>query len=197
MAVWCVAGGVEGPADGRDLAVHHPRGGHHVGAGVGLGHRHPGVTVEGGVVVDLAGGREQATVAVVGVLVEAEVGHHHQLVADLVADVVQGELGDAVGGPGLGALGVLAVGGRDAEEDDARDAEVGESPDLLAQRLSGVLDDPRHRWDGCRLGDTGPDEQGRHQVVDRQPGLGHQPAQGRRAPQPPQPPGGKAHSPRS
>ena len=44
--------------DGRDLAVHHPAGGDDVGAGVGLGHGGPGVELEGGVVVDLAVGRD-------------------------------------------------------------------------------------------------------------------------------------------
>ena len=43
--------------------------------GVGLGERDLGVALEGGVVVDLAARGEQAAVAVVGVLVEAQVGH--------------------------------------------------------------------------------------------------------------------------
>ena len=62
-----------------------PRRGDDVGAGVGLGHRDLGVALERGVVVDLAAVVEHAAVAVVGVLVEAEVGDEHQLVAELVA----------------------------------------------------------------------------------------------------------------
>ena len=65
-----------------DLPVHHPAGRHDVRPGVGLGHRGPGVEHDGGVVVDLAGGGQHAAVAVVGVLVEAAVGHDDDLVAD-------------------------------------------------------------------------------------------------------------------
>ena len=76
---------VEGSADRGDLAVHHPRWGAHVGPGVGLRDRGLAVDLEGGVVVDRALGGDQAAVAVVGVLVEAEVGHQHEVVAHLVA----------------------------------------------------------------------------------------------------------------
>ena len=90
-----------------DLAVHHPRRGDDVGARLGLGHRDPGVELEGGVVVDLAPVVEDAAVAVVGVLVEAEVGDEHDRVAELVAQVAQGHLHDAVGVPGPRPVGVL------------------------------------------------------------------------------------------
>ena len=82
--------------------------------------------------------------AVVGVLVEAQVGHDDQVVADLVLDVLEGSLGDALGRPRLGALGVLGVRLGNPEEDDAGDAQVSEGPDLLAQGLPGVLDHARH-----------------------------------------------------
>ena len=52
----------------------------------------------------VAVGAHDAAVAVVGVLVEAEVGHEHERVADLVAQVAQRHLHDAVGVPGAAAL---------------------------------------------------------------------------------------------
>ena len=71
-----------------------------------------GVALERRVVVDLAAGGEDAAVAVVGVLVEAVVGHQHERVADLVAQVAQRDLHDAVGGVGLRAARVLLARGR-------------------------------------------------------------------------------------
>ena len=68
-----------------DLAVHHPGRGDDVGPGLGLGHGHLGVALEGQVVVDVAPVVEDAAVAVVGVLVEAQVGDEHHGVAELVA----------------------------------------------------------------------------------------------------------------
>ena len=56
-----------------------------VGAGVGLRDRDARVALERRVVVDLAVGGEQPAVPVVGVLVEAVVGHQDERVADLVA----------------------------------------------------------------------------------------------------------------
>ena len=66
-----------------------------------------------------------------------------------------------------------------AEQDHAGHAEGGQLGDLLAQRLAGVLHDAGQRLDRLRLGDALPHEQRGDQVVDRQPGLGHHPAQGR------------------
>ena len=57
-----------------DLAVHHPARRDDVSAGTGLGHRGLGVDLERRVVVDVAALVEHAAVAVVGVLVDAEVG---------------------------------------------------------------------------------------------------------------------------
>ena len=161
-----MAGVVERGADGGDLAVHHPRRRHDVGAGVGLGHRGPGVEVDGGVVVDVAvGGRARRSGR--GRCTRRGRGRpcSDDVVADLVPQVAQRDLHDAVGVPGPGALGVLVL--RDAEQDDAGDAEVGQLGDLLAQRLAGVLHDAGQRRSAaarrCPRGRTA----GR-QVVDRQ-----------------------------
>ena len=118
------------------------------------------------------------------------------LVADVVAQVAQRDLHDAVGIPRPRALGVL--GGRHAEEDHGRARRApASSCDLLAQRLARVLHDAGQRRDRLRLVDALAHEQRRDQVVDPETGLGDQPAQGRRAAQPPQPALRARSSPRS
>ena len=102
--------------------------------------------------------------AVVGVLVEAVVGHEHERVADLVAQVAQRDLHHAVGVVGSRAAGVL--GGGDAEEDHRGHAEVGEGAHLLAEALLGVLHDAGHRRDRLGRVDALLHEQRRDQVVD-------------------------------
>jgi hypothetical protein len=69
-----VAAAIEGITDRRDLTVHHPRWRDHVGSGVGLRPGDPPVQLEGPVIVDVALVVQDAAVAVVGVLVQAEVG---------------------------------------------------------------------------------------------------------------------------
>ena len=93
--------------------------------------------------------------------------------------------------PRAGALGVL-VGGH-PEEDHAGDAEGGQLADLLAERLAGVLHDAGQAGDRLRLGDALAHEQRRHQVVDRDAGLGDEAAQRRGAAQPAQPALGEGH----
>ena len=73
---------VERGPDVADLAVHHPGEPEHRRAGGGLCQRHRGVALEGGVVVDRPVVGEHAAVPVVGELVEAEVGHDDEVVAD-------------------------------------------------------------------------------------------------------------------
>ena len=84
---------------------------------------------------------DDAAVAVVGVLVDAQVGDQHDVVADVAAQVGQGQLHDALGIEGAGADGVL--GARHAEQHDGAHAERGQLGDLLAQALAAVLDDAR------------------------------------------------------
>ena len=68
------AGVVQRGADGGDAAVHHVGRGDDVGAGLGVGDGGAGEQRQRGVVVDLAGRRDDAAVAVRGVLAEADVG---------------------------------------------------------------------------------------------------------------------------
>ena len=79
--------------------------------------------------------------AVVGVLVQAEVGDEGHLRPELVPQSAEGDLHDPVLCPRPAALGVLARG--DAEEHERRHAQAGQPAGLLDQRLDGVLDDPR------------------------------------------------------
>ena len=55
--------------------------------GIGLRDRDARVTVERRVVVDIARRSQQAAMTVVGVLVEAIIGHEHERIADFVAQV--------------------------------------------------------------------------------------------------------------
>ena len=151
----------------------------------GLGERGAGVDLQRGVVVDVAVLVEHAAVAVVGVLVDAQVGDQHDVVADVAAQVGEGELHDALGIEGAGADGVLAC--RDPEQHDGPHAERGQLGDLLAEALAAVLDDARQRHDRLRLGDALADEQRGDQVARAHRRLGDEVAEGRRAPEAPRP----------
>ena len=129
--------------------------------------------------------------AVVGVLVEAVVGHEHDRVAHLVAEVAQRGLDHAVGRVGAGAVGVLRRG--HAEEDHRGHAEVGERPHLLAQALLRVLHHPGHRHHRLGVGDALLHEQRRHEVVDGQPCLGDEATHRGRVAEPPHPALGERH----
>jgi hypothetical protein len=119
---------------------------------------------------------------VVGVLVEAVVGHEDQPVANLVPQIPDRDLDDAVGVIPARAASVLV--GRDPEEDHAGNPEVGQRPHLLPQALLGVLHHARHRRDRLGIVDPFLHEQRRDEVVHGEPGLGHHPPDGRRAPEP-------------
>ena len=107
-----MAGTVECSSDGTHLAVHHPAGCHHVGTGVGLRDRDAPVHLERRVVVDRrlrVAGRaiEHATVPVRGVLVDAQVGHQHDSIADVGSQVSQRQLHDSTRVERLRADGIL------------------------------------------------------------------------------------------
>ena len=75
----------------------------------------------------------------VGVLVDAQIGDQGDVVAEVAAQVGEGQLHDALRIGGAAAGGVLDS--RHAEQHDAADAGGGELGDLLAQALPAVLDD--------------------------------------------------------
>ena len=152
--------------------------------GLGLGQRDAPVQLDGRVVLDLAIGPEHPAMTVVGVLVEAEVGHQDELVADGVAQGPEGALDDAVGVVGLGPRGILRR--RHAEEDQAGDAERHQTLGLDDERVDGVLGLTGHGRDRCRLVDPLAHEERGNQVVHAQTCLGDQPAERRRATEPPQ-----------
>ena len=179
---WPVA--VERVADGADLAVHHPARGDDVGAGVGLGDARPGRRARGWRRCRPRRRRSSdAAVAVVGVLVEAEVGHEHESSPTSSRRSRSATCTMPSGSQASEPVGVLVR--RDAEQDHRR-ARRGRPARATSLRSDspGVLDDAGQRGDRLRLVDALPHEQRGDQVVDREAGLGHEPAQGRRAAQP-------------
>jgi hypothetical protein len=122
---------------------------------------------------------------VVGVLVEAEIGHDHGCVAEVAGQVPQRLLHDAGRVVGGGAAAVLD--GRDAEEHDPADARLRRLVRGLTQRVPGVLDDAGHRRDRLRLGYALLDEQREDELGRVQPGLRDHAPQRRRTPQPTRP----------
>ena len=137
---------VERVADRADLAVHHPRRRDHVGARTRPARSRSPRSARGW----RRCRRRRASVrrpqwpwSVYSSRQSSAIST--SVVADLVTQVAQRDLHDAVGGVGARAGGVL--GGRDTEQDHRGHAEVGERPHLLAQALLGVLHDARHR---CR-----------------------------------------------
>ena len=158
--------------------------------GLGLGQSDALVELERRVVEDLARRAEDAAVPVVGVLVEAEVGHEDELVTHRVAHGAQRDLHDALRVPRAAPLGVLAR--RDAEEDEPGHAQRDESFGLDDERVERVLHLTGHGRDRDRpFGSLAHEERG-DEVVDPETGLGHQPPQRRRAAQAAQPAHGKA-----
>ena len=141
------------------------------------------VALQRGVVVDLAGVGEQAAVAVVGVLVEAVVGHQDERVAHLVAQVAQRDLHHAVGGVGAASRGRPWWSGTPKRITAGTPRSASARTSL--RRLSWVccttpgIDDDRLRRVEPLL-----HEQRRDQVVDREPGFGHQPPHRGRAAEP-------------
>ncbi len=153
---------VEGLAHGADLAVHHAAEAEQVGSRLRLREPHGAVAVEGAVVVDHAIVVEDAAVAVVGELVEAQVGLDDERVADLLDRDARGDVEDAVGVARAGALGV--ADGRDAEQHHAADPRLGRLDERAAQAVERVLGDAGHGGDGRGLREALAHEHRQHQV---------------------------------
>ena len=122
---------------------------------------------------------DDPAVAVIGVLVDAQVGHEHDRVAELGAQVAQRDLHDAVGIGGAAADGVLLR--RHAEEDHRLHAELDQVAHLGAQRIEGVLHHAGERLDRVRLADALTDEQRGDEIVDTDVHVGDQVTQRRSA----------------
>src|SRR5439155_5147057 len=106
------------------------------------------------VIVNSARGIQHSAVAVVGELIEAGVGHQHGVIAEILGQIPQRDVEDAVLGNSDRAGGVLVLFARDAEQHQSADAgshRVGGRP---AQRVAGVLYHARHRGDITRLVDA-------------------------------------------
>ncbi len=134
-------------------------------------HRHLGVDLNGGVVVDRARRRQHAAVPMIGELIEADIGHDQAFVADLLAYGTDRGRQDAIGIEGSRAARILAF--RYAEQHDACEARVRGLDRRLAERVHGVLDDPGHGADRTRLMQTLGDEHGQDQLARLEGGLGH------------------------
>ena len=176
---------VEGGANCRHLTIHHPRGRHDVHAGLGLGDRNLGIAAQGGIVVDGPVGAQQAAVAVVGVLVEAEVGHELDLVAESLAQSAQRQLHDPVGVRSTRPGRIL--GRRHSEEDGRRHAHGDEFLDLDLDRGQIELGHPGQRRDRLRGIDSLPHEDRRDQVSGSEHRFGDESTQCGRAAQSTQP----------
>ena len=135
-------------------------------------------------------GPHDAAVAVRRVLAQAQVGDHEQLgVGGL--DGAGGELDDPLVVPG--ARAVLVLGGRQAEQQDARHAERGELARLLDRGVDREVVDPGERGDRLAAVLAGDDEERLDQVRDRQLGLAHEAPQQAGAAQPAQAGRGEGH----
>ena len=106
-------------------------------AGLGLGDGDLAVTHEGGVVVDLTAIVQDPAVPVVGVLVEAEIGYEDHLVTEVVAQLSERDLDDAVTVRCARSDRVLA--GWHPEQHERSDPERREPLCLEHQRSDGVL----------------------------------------------------------
>ena len=168
--------GVQSRTHRRDLAVHHAAEADDRGPRTGLRHRHLGVAGQGGVVVHHAGVGEHTAVAMVGELVQAQVGHDQRATGcgrDCGGD---GPVEDAVTVARLRS-GCVAVG-RDAEQHDATDPGTGRTVDRVRQRRQCVLHLSGHACDVTRLRERLGHEQRLHQGGRVESVLGHEPPHG-------------------
>ena len=171
---------VERLANRRDAAVHHVARGHDVGAGLGVAHRGAGQQLEAAVVVHVAVHHHPA-VAVRRVFAEADVRQQDE-VGEARPQRAQRLLNDPVVLPRTGCLLVLLR--RDAEEQDGADARRCEVLDYANEAAEVEARHARQLLVRERLGS---DEERHDELVEREPGLAHEPAQGSRTAEAPQP----------
>ena len=148
-------------------------------ARAGLRERHRRVPLEGGVVVDAPAVVEHAAVAVVGELVEAQVGLHDEPARGCLDGDAGRDVEDAVGVGGARAACVAHLG--HAEQHHAADAGGRGIRHRLRQALERVLHDARHRRDRHRGGHALAHEQRQHELRRVQAGLGRRAGAWRRS----------------
>ena len=101
---------------------------------------------------------------VVGELVQAGVGHQHRGIAEILGEVTQRHVEDAVGiGTGR-AESVLVLRARHSEQHQPADPGIDRSGGGAAQGVAGVLHHTRHRRDGSRFVNTVGNEHRQHQM---------------------------------
>ena len=121
---------------------------------------------------------DHAAVAVRGVLVQADVGHHDH-VRQLLLHPPHGLLDRGRVVPGLAALVVLPL--REAEEDDGPHSDLREIPDLRDRLVGREPEHAGQRPDLLAKVRAVPHEQRSDEAVRREPGLPHQRPEGRGA----------------
>ena len=177
---------VERGANGADHAVHHPAGGHDTGACLCVADRLPGQQLQRGVVVHVHSTRmivDDAAVTVIGVFAKADIGNDEQ-VRCCVLRGLHRLLHDAAVAVRIAALRILLS--RDAEENNASQAETGRLAGLFSYQIDRKLGLPRHRVDRLLDALSRPREKRKNQLrrIDRR--LAEQTADGRMIAQPPQ-----------
>jgi hypothetical protein len=137
------------------------------------------------VIIDRAGCSEYTAVSVIGVLVEADVGHDQAFVANLLTYRPDCGGQDARRIQRAGAARVLVH--RDAEQHDACQSGVRGLHCCFAQRVEGVLNHPGHGADRAWLSQPFSDKHGQDQLARLKAGLGHHRPHSCGRPEPPRP----------
>jgi hypothetical protein len=157
---------VEGLPNRRDAPVHHVARGDHVGTGIRVDERDAREHLERRVVVDVDHAVtprvENAAVAVVGVLVDTNVGHHD----DLGRGVFHRPNGHRHGPFGIGprfATRIFVL--RETKENDASETGVTSLAGDPRRVRDGVLRDARHRAYRAGLVDARVKKQREHEVL--------------------------------
>jgi hypothetical protein len=120
----------------------------------------------------------------VGEFVEAGVGHQHGVIAEVLGQIPQRNVEDAVLGHAHRSGRVLVGLARHPEQHQPADTRAHRVGRRVAQRVAGVLYDAGHRCDGARLVDAVGDEHRQDQLPWLQRGFRHEPPQRRRRPEP-------------
>jgi hypothetical protein len=152
-----------------------------VGSGAGQADGGLGKQVKSGVVLDfeaVAGFEDDAAVAVAGVLAEADVGDEDQLFD--AASVCLSARRPCWTMPFvvIGAGATLVLGLRQAEEEQAAEAQARGFFGLFDGLVDGEVEDARHGADGAADALAGAEKEGVDQVAGGDSGLADQGAQG-------------------